>query len=132
MLKKVYHRVRPHAPQFLKYLLSGGTAAFLELSSYQLMLMTGLWYLGAATISSGVGLISAFILHKYFVFGKKENTRSQVIRYIILQGMNALAQIAFVFLFVEFFGIHEFMAKILGIGVVVSWNFFLYKLFVYR
>ncbi len=132
MLKKIYHTVRPHAPQFLKYLLSGGTAAFLELGSYQVMLMTGVWYLGAATISSGIGLISAFVLHKYFVFAKKENTGAQAVRYIVLQGMNAIAQIAFVYLFVEFFGVHEFLAKILGIGIVVSWNFFLYKLFVYR
>ena len=127
----MYHRLRHHAPQFLRYLVSGGGAAALELSSYKLMLMGGVWYLAAASISAGIGLVSAFTFHKYFVFKKKENTRSHVIRYVILQGFNAIAQVTFVFIFVEFFSIDEFIAKILGIGVVVSWNFFLYKFFVY-
>ena len=91
----MYHRIRPHLPQLLRY------------------------------------LVSAFTFHKYFVFQKKENTRSHVIRYFILQSMNAVAQVFFVFVFVEYAGIGPFLAKILAIGVVVSWNFFLYKFFVY-
>ena len=127
----MYHRIRRHAPQFARYLVSGGSAAALELGSYKFMLVTNVWYLAAATISAGIGLVSAFIFHKHFVFQKKENTRSHVIRYIVLQSANAVAQIFFVYLFVEFFSIDEFFAKILGIGIVVSWNFFLYKFFVY-
>lgn len=128
----MYRRyIRPHLPQFFRYLLSGGSAAALELGSYKLMLLTGIWYLTAAIISSGIGLLSAFTFHKYFVFRKKENTTSHVVRYVILQGLNAIAQIALVYVFVEFVHVEPFLAKILAIGVVVSWNFFLYKFFVY-
>lgn len=127
----MYHRIRRHAPQFARYLVSGGSAAALELGSYRLMLYAGIWYLTGTIVSAGVGLVSAFTFHKYFVFKKKDNTRSHVIRYVILQSANAVAQVFFVWLFVEFFSIDEFIAKILGIGVVVSWNFFLYKFFVY-
>ena len=127
----MYSKIRPHLPQFCRYLVSGGSAAALELGSYKLMLVSGVWYLYAAFLSAGIGLLSAFTFHKYFVFRKKENTRSHVIHYVILQSLNALAQVAFVYLFVEFAGLGEFIAKILGIGVVVSWNFFLYKFFVY-
>jgi len=127
----MYKKFLPHLPQFLRYLVSGGSAAALELGSYKLMLLANVWYLAAASISAGIGLLSAFTFHKYFVFRKKENTRSHVVRYIILQGGNAVAQVSFVYIFVEFFSVEEFIAKILGIGIVVSWNFFIYKLFVY-
>ena len=129
--RRAYHAVRPHVPQFLRYVFSGGSAAALELGSFQVMHIAGLWYLAAGIVSSGIGLVSAFTFHKFFVFQKKENTRSQVIRYVILQGLNALAQVALLYVFVEYFGVVPFLGKILAIGVVVSWNFFLYKFFVY-
>ncbi|MSR87478.1 GtrA family protein [Candidatus Peribacteria bacterium] len=127
----MYARIRPHLPQFFRYLMSGGGAATLELGSFQLMRYLGLWYLGAGFISSGLGLVSAFMFHKYFVFQKKENTRSHLVRYVILQGGNALAQVGLLYLFVEFAHVDPFLGKVLAIGVVVSWNFFLYKFFVY-
>ena len=129
--RRAYHAVRPHVPQMFRYLMSGGSAAALELGSFQLMQWAGVWYLIAGIISSGIGLLSAFTFHKYFVFKKKENTTSHVVRYLILQGMNALAQVGLLFVFVEYFGVAPFLGKILAIGVVVSWNFFLYKFFVY-
>jgi len=127
----MYQKIRQHLPQFLQYLVSGGSAAALELSSYQLMLWLDVWYAIAAPISGLVGLASAFIFHKYFVFQKKDQTQKQLIRYAILQTWNFFAQWALVFIFVEFLGVDPFLAKILGIGCTVMWNFFLYKLFVY-
>ena len=127
----MYHRIRPHIPQILRYLVSGGSAAALELGSYKVMLVAGMWYLTATILSSAIGLTSAFTFHKYFVFKKKENTGSHAVRYVILQSCNAIAQVVFVYIFVEFAHIDPFFAKILAIGIVVSWNFFIYKFFVY-
>ncbi len=130
-VKHLYHKARPHIPQLIRYLLSGGSAAFLELSSYQIMLVLDVNYAIAAPISGAIGLLSAFVFHKYLVFQKKEKTFDQAIRYAILQTWNFLAQWGLVVLFVEVFHADPTIAKILGIGATVSWNFFLYKLFVY-
>jgi putative flippase GtrA len=127
----MWKHLQAHGPQFARYLMSGFGAAFLELGSYKLMLLVGLWYLAAAIISAGVGLISAFVFHKYYSFRQKEKTAEQAIRYAILQAFNAFAQTGLVFVFVEFISVDAFIAKILGIGCTVTWNFFLYKLFVY-
>jgi putative flippase GtrA len=129
----VYKHIRPHLPQLIRYLIGGFGAAGMELGSYKLMLFVGVWYLAAGISSSGIGLVSAFLLHKYFSFRKQEKkgTGKQAVRYAILQGFNAIAQIGMLFVFVEFFGVEEFIAKILGIGITVCWNFFLYKFFVY-
>ena len=129
----MYHRIREHAPQFFRYLISGGTAAGLEIGSFQLMLWTWgeEWYFTAAMISGGIGLASAFIGHKFFAFKKKQETTRQLIRYLILQGANYFAQLYMVYAFVEFAGLHPSLAKILGIGITVSWNFLIYKFFIY-
>ena len=127
----MYHRIRPHLPQFFRYLMSGGTAAGLEIASYQLMLWNGIWYFTAAKISGVVGLLAAFIGHKFFAFKKKEQTTRQLVRYCILQGCNYFAQIYMIYVFVEFMGVHETLAKILAIGMTVLWNFLIYKFFVY-
>ncbi len=127
----MYHRVRSHLPQFLRYLVSGGTAAGLEIVSYQLMLWGGVWFFTAAKVSGAIGLLAAFIGHKFFAFKKKEQTSRQLIRYAILQACNFFAQIYMVYAFVVFMDIHETIAKILAIGITVLWNFLIYKFFVY-
>ena len=131
MISYMYKNLRSHLPQFLRYLGGGGSAAAIELTSYKLLLWAGMWYLAAAFTSGMLGLGSAFLFHKYFVFQKKDRTRRQVVRYALLQGWNALAQTGLVYVFVEFFSVEPFLAKILGIGCTVLWNFFLYKFFVY-
>lgn len=127
----MYAKIRPHLPQFLRYLGSGGTAAALEIGSYQLMLIAGIWYQIAAPLSGFIGLLTAFLGHKYIVFQKKEETAQHAWRFIVLQLINLVIQSLLVIMFVEVFGVHELWAKILGIGCTVMWNFFLYKFFVY-
>lgn len=106
-------------------------AAALEIGSYQLMLWLGVWYAAAAFLSGLIGLTTAFLGHKYIVFQKKEETKQHLVRFAILQFTNLIIQTLLVALFVEVFGVDELLAKVLGIGCTVMWNFFLYKFFVY-
>ncbi|MFA6523270.1 MAG: bifunctional glycosyltransferase family 2/GtrA family protein [Candidatus Peribacteraceae bacterium] len=117
--------------QFLRYLASGGTAAALELLSYKLLLILGVHYLVATPTSAIVGIVSAFLLHKYLVFRKKERFFHHAFRYGILTVWNILAQILIVYVLVDHLSIGPMWAKVIGIGVVVSWNFFFYKFLVY-
>lgn len=130
----MYHRIKPHLPQFFRYLVSGGSAAGLEIGSNQLMLWawTRDWYFLAATISGAIGLTAAFIGHKFFAFKKKTETKKQMVRYVILQSCNYIAMLGLVTLFVEVLGIIPDYAKVLAIGITVMWNFPIYRFFVYR
>jgi putative flippase GtrA len=129
----MYAKIRPHLPQLFRYLISGGSAAALEIGSNQLMLwMWGPdWYFLAASISGAIGLTAAFLGHKFFAFKKKSETKKQLVRYIILQACNYVAQLGMITLMVEVIGIPPSWAKVFAIGITVMWNFFIYKLFVY-
>ncbi len=132
-MKQLYHKVRPHMPQVIRYLISGGTGAFLQLSALQAMLL--IWgtgeYKTLTLVSQAIGLVSVFLLHKYVVFRKREKTASQTWRFLVLQAVNFVAQYYMVILFVEILGLYPTIANILAIGVTVCWNFVIYKFIVY-
>ncbi len=117
--------------QFVRYLFSGGLAAFIDLSTYIILVAMGVDKFIASPVGNITGLLSAFFLHKFIVFRDKKMTHWQFIRYILLQIWNSGAQIAVIWLVVDQMGQDKTVAKILGIGLTVSWNFFLYKFLVY-
>ncbi len=130
-LLRQWHRVPHQMRQFIRYLISGGSAAALEIITFQLMLLVGVWYQVGAPLSSVVGTVSAFLFHKYFAFQKHQDTGKQSVKYLMLVGFNFVAQYALVIAFVEWGGVAPLIAKVLSIGCSVCWNFFLYKFFVY-
>ncbi|MFA6039753.1 MAG: GtrA family protein [Candidatus Peribacteraceae bacterium] len=125
---------RAHKPlilQFTRYLFSGGLAAFIDLSTYVILVQLGVDKFIASPAGNITGLLSAFFLHKFLVFREKRMAPKQFARYMILQAWNGIAQIAVIWLVVDVMGEDKTVAKILGIGLTVSWNFFLYKFLVY-
>lgn len=127
----LWQRYRSLVLQFLRYLVGGGSAAASELLSYKILLLSSVAYYIAAPLSGIVGIVVAFLLQKYFVFQKRKDVLRHSIRYGILTLWNLFAQWVLVITFVEYAGLTPMIAKILGIGCTVSWNFFLYKFFVY-
>src|SRR3989344_4266635 len=98
----MYHRIKHHLPQFFTYLGSGFTAAGCELGSFKLLiaLLGREQYLAAAVLSSFLGLFTAFMLHKYVVFKKKESVMNHAFRYVVLQTWNIIAQAIIVYFIV--------------------------------
>ena len=123
--------LQKHLPSFVLYLISGGFAALVNYGSYLLLLQVGMYYVTASVVSEALGFLSAFISHKYFVFQKKGKTANHFGRYCLLGIWNTLAISIILFATVEYLHIPKEIGKLVGIGVVVLWNFFLYKFFVY-
>ena len=122
---------RPVAMQFMRYLISGGSAAGLAVAGYSLLVWLGVWYVLASVISDGIGFFLAFLFHKYFVFQKKGRGGMHMMRYTLLQIGNTIVQAGILYILVDFGGMDKILARILTIGIAVSWNFFFYKYFVY-
>jgi putative flippase GtrA len=135
MIKRTFQRVhgivRPHAPQFLRYLLSGGGAAGLEVLTVHLLSLAGVEPVISGPVSGIVGITCAFLFHKYFAFRARQGTAKQTMRYGILTAGNFIVQTGLFLLLTEQFGIYPTISKIIVIGLGVSWNFFIYKYYVY-
>ena len=130
-VRRLHDFVRPHAPQFLRYVAGGVGAVLCEVGSFQVMLMAGVHYAVAGIISGVIGTVAAFLFQKYFVFKKKEKFGKHSVRYAILTAWNFIAQNAILIAGVELLGVHPTIVKIFAIACSVSWNFLLYKFFVY-
>lgn len=126
--------------QFLKFLLSGGLAAFLNWSSRMLFSMW-LPYETAIVLAFFVGLTSGFIIMRRFVFRgqQKSTSRRQALNYFIVN-MLALAQtfgisVALVRWGFPSLGIlqnTEALAHLIGVLTPVVTSYFGHKYFTFR
>ena len=124
-------RLRKHLPQFCLYVLSGGTAAFVDFGGYAVFLRLGIWYVTASIISGTLGFVTTFLMNKYVAFRKSADFFRHFIRFCIVDAFNILAITCILFVLVEWLGFEKQIAKLLAMGTVVLWNFLLYKFFVY-
>ncbi|ALM10247.1 MAG TPA: hypothetical protein DEB30_04650 [Candidatus Peribacter riflensis] len=120
-----------HLPQFSLYVLSGGTAAIVDFGTYAILIRLGVWYI-IATVASGVlGFATTFLMNKYIAFRKKSDFFRHLFRFFIVDMANILVGAIALYMLVDGLGTEKQVAKLLTMGMVVLWNFFIYKFFVY-
>ncbi|MBI3332451.1 GtrA family protein [Candidatus Peregrinibacteria bacterium] len=115
----------------MRYLMSGGLAVALDFGGYFVLLWLDVYYVTANIVGNILGFFGAFLLHKYFVFGKHDAIVNHFVRYCVINIFNLIAQTALLFVFVEYLHLDEGSAKFISWALTVLWNFFLYKFLVY-
>jgi putative flippase GtrA len=123
--------IHRHIGQFSLYVLSGGTAAIVDFGSYAIMIRVGVWYIAASVISSTLGFFTTFLLNKYVVFMRREEFLKHLSRFFIVDVLNTVASTLVLYGLVDGLGVEKQIAKIIAMGMVVLWNFFIYKFLVY-
>lgn len=124
-------RILRHLPQFSLYVLSGGTAAIVDFGSYAILLHFGVWYIIATVVSGILGFFTTFLMNKYVAFRKKSDFMRHLARFFIVDMANILVGVIVLYMLVDGLGIEKQVAKLLTMGMVVLWNFLLYKFYVY-
>ena len=125
------HLIKPHLKQFSLYFVSGTIANLTDIVGFWLLLWSGTYYLHATYISGTAGFMTAFLLHKYIVFQKREKGAQHFVRFILLGIFNLFAVAGVLWVCVEFMGIPEEISKVLANGSQVLWGFIIMKLLVY-
>lgn len=126
---KKYKKLR----QFLRYLIVGGCSFLLEYGLFFVLLQKyKVHYLIANSIVySSVSLIN-FLVNRTLTFRSKENIKRQLILYICLILFNFVASNLALYILSDFIKIPPLLAKIVVMGMIVCWNFILYKKVIYR
>jgi putative flippase GtrA len=135
MLKKILSKfVDPNLiPQILKYLVVGTSSAFFEiLIFYVLLNIIKVNLLISNTIAYTIIFCYNYILQRTWAFKSSSNVSKQIIQYGILFCFNLFVSNALIVVFYQKLNIHEIIAKMMTIGVVVSWNFIIYKKIIFR
>ncbi len=119
--------------QFFRYFLIGGSGVFLDVGSF--WLLTNVFHLTpvvSVMINQPALLAYVFFLNKHWSFKNKELPHYQLVRFLTLAGANYVIAILFMRVGHDVLGFHELWVRIVNIAAGVSWNFFLYKYWVYR
>jgi len=120
---------------FLRFLIVGGGAFAAEYLSFIVMYYAlGIWLILANGLSFGAGLGTSFSLNRAWTFGHKEYkkaTTRQLSYYVTLAILNLLATLIIVS-YLKHLGLAPKFGKLLAMVITSSWNFVLFKNFVFN
>ncbi len=120
--------------QFLKYAVGGAVAFVVDVSLlYILTEMAGLWYLWSATFSFIVAAMVNYLFQRFWTFKSQERrVARQFLTFLSLQAVGLFINSAMMYLTVEYLGLWYIIAKAFAALVVLIWNFWSSKEFVFN
>jgi len=133
MIKKTFSYFWSVRHQFTKYFIVGISGVFLDLATLIFFKeFFGFNAIVAVVCNQILMLTYNFLLNKYWSFKNKEIPQKQIVRYLILAGFNYFFSVGVMYLFNHLVNYDYRLVRIATIAVMVLWNFFLYKYWVYR
>lgn len=130
-MKRLWNRHRQHALQLTLYLVTGVASAAVDYAAYLAFFWLGMWYILASIISFVFSFATAFLLHKYLVFKRSKTFWKHLSRHLSVEGVNLVATTLLLYAMVENGLMSEELAKLVSMGCVAFWNFFIFKFIVY-
>lgn len=125
--------VRTHAPQLVKFALSGGIGSIIDLGT--LTLLTHVLAVpeeAAFLASSLVGATCVFVINKVFTFKNADRRIGlQLLKFYTVYGPAIVANF-FLSSFLFWFGLPAVLAKIVAIGTIAVANYLLSHHFVFK
>lgn len=133
MVKKTIAYAWSVRKEFAKYFIVGFSGLFLDMGTLILFKeVFGVNPVAAVVINQVFLLAYNFTLNKYWSFRNKAMPHKQLVRYLTLAGLNYAFSVGSMYVFSDHFGYDYRLVRIGTIAVMVGWNFFLYKYWVYR
>lgn len=115
-----------------RYFITGVSAVGVDAGIY--WLITRLLHTDfriANLVSTLCGATYVFLINKFWSFGERTNTVRQSRRFAILFVWNYFFQQGALIVFVQHLHVHDLIAKFGIIAILTTWNFLLYRYWVY-
>lgn len=149
--KHIRHRLRNASKNAMehkgvRYIISGGTATGVDVVSFFIIynyilqksnLEFGHIHIGAhiasLCASFTLGLITNFLITKYFVFSESNiRGREQFVRYILVAAITFVGNYFMMKLLVDVFSVWPTMARLVAVGTIAILSFRLHKVFTFK
>jgi putative flippase GtrA len=119
--------------EFVKYFIIGISAFISDVGSlYVLKEWVGLTPTVAVIINQPAITYLVFYFNKRWSFQAEGLTSVQMVRFYILAGFNYVFSIIWIKVMHDQLGVQYIIARTANIALAVTWNFLLYKYWVYR
>lgn len=118
--------------QFTKYFVIGVTSVCLDMASLYLFKEYLHWRPVAAIVVNQIFILNfVFVMNKFWTFKAEGMTKKQIIKFYTVAGFNYLFAIGWMWVVNDHFGVNYLITRIVNIILAVSWNFLLYRYFVF-
>lgn len=132
MIKKIILYFWSLRHQFVKYFAIGLSAVFLDIASlFVLKEYAGLKPVAAVVINQIFIFNYVFFLNKHWAFKSRGMAKNQMARFFINSLWNYLFAIVWMWILYDKMRVNYLLARIANIALAVSWNFLLYKYWIY-
>lgn len=121
--------------QFVKYAISGGMSAVVQLSMlYVFTDLLHIWYVASSAISFIVAITVSFVLQKFWTFRETnmKHIRKQISIYIVVGTINFFLNPVLLYFFVETFALWYVYAQILVMGLLAIESYTINKTITFR
>jgi putative flippase GtrA len=133
MIKKLTIHLWNSRDQLLRYFVTGFSAFCLDMGTlYILVDIFGLDSVLSVAINQVVIIFYIFILNKFWSFKAEGDTRKQIIRFFIVMAFNYLVAVIWMWFWNKHLGYDAKLTRVANIILSTSWNFLMYKHFVYK
>ncbi len=115
--------------RFLKYALTGILALVADYLTFLIMFyVVGAHVAIATIISQSMGLLVSYILNRVWTFNQtdKKPALKQFIKFFTLFIFNTLFSYVVLKILITY-GVKAYIAKLIVIACIVTWNYFIYK-----
>lgn len=127
--------IEKHMKKTILFVVAGGMGALTNLIIYVILLqLFGVWYIYASIISFVLAAFAGFCFQKYITFNgtSKGNIKKQIVFYFIFAIVNLVLNIIILSFFVEILKIDTIIAKVLTLGTLAIWSYFIYKKYIFK
>ncbi|MBI4090634.1 MAG: GtrA family protein [Candidatus Komeilibacteria bacterium] len=124
-----------HFRQLIKFSIVGAANTIIDFSVYFVLTRYAQTpFLLASTISWLLAVTSSFTFNKFWTFRVRgmQGIRTQYVKFFLVSVVSLAVSLFTLWLLVAQFGIHDLLAKIVTIGIVVFWNFFMNKFWTFK
>ncbi|EKD43090.1 MAG: hypothetical protein ACD_72C00465G0003 [uncultured bacterium] len=133
MIKTLVQKLWFMRVEFYRYFVVGIIGLMVDMGTLWLFIDKFHWSaILSLMINQFIVLTFIFYLNKFWAFKSNGQTRKEVQRYLTLYFFNYIIAIVWMWLWHNKFGFEPKLVRLVNIILAVSWNFLLYKFFVYN
>ncbi len=128
-----HHIIKHQRP--VKYLIAGGTAAFVDLTLiYFFTDILGVWYLLSACLAFVIAFFVSFFLQKFWTFSDKDKERmyKQMTVYLIVSLTNLIINTIGMYVLVDGFKVWYMLAQFIISGLMASESYIISRFFIFN
>lgn len=118
--------------EFLKYFIIGITGLAVDMITLAFIKETfDMRPVYAVIINQVIMLNYVFFLNKHWTFRSQGITAQQIFKFMTVVMINYVFSVFWMYLLNEKYGVNYLLSRAVNIAIAVSWNFLLYKFYVF-